>query len=1175
MRLILLPVCYLVFVLFLLPHIVMAQVTFNKRPGSQIGVLPKPVELNNVATLDNVEHVTGTLKVNIPLHTIKVNTITLPISVSYSALGLKLEQEPSPVGTGWSLNTGGKITRQLNGLPDEDPINGVINNPLPAANMDLSTPQQIEYVKSVVEGKKDAAWDVYDYSIPGGGGRYTTEGITFPYNPAVRISGKNIRTADGMWYQFTEGDVKSVTKRKFYTDDGYTEWILPKSSQWNNEAMIYTSDWNMSGMGSAFNNDAISFVYEEKNYNVEKIRSTETLPLDRDVFATSTLDLVFRDVNKSYIAGSPIITQAKIKTTTHKRLETINYPDGRLRFFYVNNSYIKTDILTNIYVQEKVDTGYITTKRIDFTIGSDPNAMRYYLNEIKIYDGNSVLINNWKFNYHYPASFTESDIKAQDYWGFFNGEGGNKTLLNIDSNLCLMGRQRAPILIDPLDNTFKKIRLRRREQYSEYLPGHIFDGDNPYPESSVENAYNTIEFGKRQYEFNYAVGGTLESITLPTGGKISYQYEPHKYRQKYVNWQGEYTLTKDGGGIRIKTITYTDSFSTEIRKREFRYGYGIEENDAFVESGWGNVVYPGNVLSYDKIFARANSSRTLKDLLLLSHPVNDMNLYNGSCAAYTTISEYNTIAGISEGKTVYFFSPTPQNFWSVTGYDTPLSIAVPNMHYNSGVITPLQLDYPNKVIEYKRTGTGVYTKVKETINTQEMFYRPEMSSPPKSYFAGLQSQLYGQLSDVITICQPTPKVDGQGTAYFDLECSSINGMTALDFTVFNSYTSEKNGRNPYYTGKYGTALVDLNNQSSCFRIKSTKTLIYPTDNGSNIFKDSTVYFYDNPAHLEPTKLLSINSNGDTVIQRTKYSGDYSSVSTGSGIGGLKSWGLLGTPIEKVSLVKKAGGVENIKAATLSTYRMVNGFAMPDKTYHLNLDGKSLPYSSFSAYNGESQQDNRYTTEMNVELYDNNRDIRQFSTTEGRSAYIRGYDGKYVIANVVNAAFQDIAYTSFETNAVGNWTVTGTARTKNDGVTGEQCYNLGSGTISCGGLTAARSYIVSYWAKTGASVTVSAAGTITNGSTINGWTYYEKKISNVTTLSISGTGSIDELRLYPENAQMISYTYKPMMGISSTQDATGKVSYYEYDAAGRLKLVRDQYGKILKQYDYKYLAPLQQ
>lgn len=91
--------------------------------------------------------------------------------------------------------------------------------------------------------------------------------------------------------------------------------------------------------------------------------------------------------------------------------------------------------------------------------------------------------------------------------------------------------------------------------------------------------------------------------------------------------------------------------------------------------------------------------------------------------------------------------------------------------------------------------------------------------------------------------------------------------------------------------------------------------------------------------------------------------------------------------------------------------------------------------------------------------------------------------------------------------------------------------------------------------------------LTNG--VN-WTYYQYKITAANSLAISGgRGFIDELRLYPANAQTTTHTYEPFVGITGLCTPGNVVSRYEYDGFGRLKIIRDQDNNILKTFGYKY------
>jgi YD repeat-containing protein len=191
------------------------------------------------------------------------------------------------------------------------------------------------------------------------------------------------------------------------------------------------------------------------------------------------------------------------------------------------------------------------------------------------------------------------------------------------------------------------------------------------------------------------------------------------------------------------------------------------------------------------------------------------------------------------------------------------------------------------------------------------------------------------------------------------------------------------------------------------------------------------------------------------------------------------------------------------------------------------------------------------------------------------SYIWDYDHSNAVAQVKNASQADIAYTSFEADGHGNWSFAGSATSDTTSPTGNKCYNIGQtgGSITKSGLTASTFYIVSYWIKGSSPLTISGtvSGYPLKGKTINGWTYYEHKITGQASITVSGSGTIyiDELRLYPSNAQMVTYTYTPLIGVSSQCDADNRITYYRYDPFGRLNVVLDQDHNIIKTVHYHY------
>jgi YD repeat-containing protein len=54
-----------------------------------------------------------------------------------------------------------------------------------------------------------------------------------------------------------------------------------------------------------------------------------------------------------------------------------------------------------------------------------------------------------------------------------------------------------------------------------------------------------------------------------------------------------------------------------------------------------------------------------------------------------------------------------------------------------------------------------------------------------------------------------------------------------------------------------------------------------------------------------------------------------------------------------------------------------------------------------------------------------------------------------------------------------------------------------------------------------------------------------------------------------NTLVTTYTHRPLIGISSETDPNGRSTFYEYDELGRLILVRDLNGKVMKKLCYNY------
>ena len=189
------------------------------------------------------------------------------------------------------------------------------------------------------------------------------------------------------------------------------------------------------------------------------------------------------------------------------------------------------------------------------------------------------------------------------------------------------------------------------------------------------------------------------------------------------------------------------------------------------------------------------------------------------------------------------------------------------------------------------------------------------------------------------------------------------------------------------------------------------------------------------------------------------------------------------------------------------------------------------------------------------------------------SFILGYNKLFPVADITNATASQVAYTSFEEEDYGNWTGVNPANIQTDAnssITGNKNYALTNSILQFAS-SPSQSYIVSYWSKNGSYNVNGTPATQGRTAVINDqtWICYQHAVTGVSSISVSGTGVIDELRLYPKDAQMNTYTYDILKGLTSKTDIGNHIVYYEYDDFGRLRLARDQDNNIVKKICYNY------
>lgn len=323
---------------------------------------------------------------------------------------------------------------------------------------------------------------------------------------------------------------------------------------------------------------------------------------------------------------------------------------------------------------------------------------------------------------------------------------------------------------------------------------------------------------------------------------------------------------------------------------------------------------------------------------------------------------------------------------------------------------------------------------------------------------------------------------------------------------------------------------------------------------------ATNYVYNSSNQLRSE--ITTKSDGKTYSNHSYYPSDY--ITTGDYLSAMRSANMLNYPIEEISTVNNLA-----ISASYNEYNQHDNIITPSSTYSLNSPAPvnvtaSIP-NNIRDIHYEKAMDYTYNNKGNL--------VEVLRTNSIKDKYIWDYSNELVTAAIRNSPGNDYAFTSFESAEKGNWNYAGIGVSDISTRLGKNSYDLSSGAISSPALDPVKTYEISYWTKNGAPYTI--MGTV-GGSSVQlgqlaGWTNYLHKVKGISSLSINGSGFIDDLRLCSSNAQMVTFNHDPLVGMTSAVDAAGNATYYEYDENSRLTNVKDLNGNIVKSYTYHFSA----
>ncbi|MDJ1492874.1 hypothetical protein QNI19_08025 [Cytophagaceae bacterium DM2B3-1] len=558
---------------------------------------------------------TGIPDITIPIYQIKSGDISVPITLSYHASGIKVAEEASRVGIGWVLNSGGLISKTIMGMDDyDDSPYAYFNTPeLPAetspSNYLISQPTIQTSCAS--DGRSvqfpgdqwfnspsdpyDFEPDQYSFNFMGYSGKFILDRSKkvilsnlqkikiIP--PATSTDNWQVKTSDGFLYTFSEFE--------FYRDT--------QNNKQHKTAWYLTSIRSAKGEVVTFNYTKLptDYIRPIGAYHERRYEANLSMPVPLSGISTGNVP----DMEGSVEAG---------KEYSNIYLSSIDFKGGKLNFLYDSRQDLAGDKrLTSIEVLVKQSSGnLVPLKQVvlghDYFEGS--NDVDYYPSEgmssyvtkrlklvsvtEKAYQGSQLKsLTPYVFDYYEVTASPAKTSFARDHWGYYNGKTGNTKLAPEYKNL-----------IGIITTTTLDERVR---------------------------ATVGVMKDNRDSDSTYIKAFSLKSVQYPTGGKTVFEYEPHDF---------DLTLS------RKRDQSYFKNTPLNNKIAEIYCSYpGTKKGEEFRQP-----------LDLSDEYVDEKGNYQLVEVITTFR-------FGGACSSFNTVHAYVSIEGVSGTGTWYLNSATCTN----------------------------------------------------------------------------------------------------------------------------------------------------------------------------------------------------------------------------------------------------------------------------------------------------------------------------------------------------------------------------------------------------------------------------------------------------------------------------------------------------------------------------------
>lgn len=1141
----------------------------------------KTPELNafNRSIETPVSKYTGVAEISIPLYEVMIKGVKVPITLDYHSGGIRVDQDATWVGLGWSLNYGGQISRKAKGIPDEffymhsdtAPSNGVnYFMQLPNTGSVPNQPNQearYERMSAAKYGNSDYMPDEFYYSVLGYSGKFMfsqlqNKFILFPkedidiqkyYSNYSRINYFNMKLPDGI----------SIDLGK----DGYTA----QEGRALNAATTLGSGWQIKTIRNNYN-DSITYTYTSSSYRMYKIFGQQ-YKLHTDFaadFGTTISD--------------PLINDSKVKL--------IEFPGGRIEFITQSREDMPGTALGKIVVYDKANNivksitfnySYFYGNSYEILPVVNPIVSKYISDDFKNkrlkLDFLSITApdntpQKYVFDYYTLPQMPSKYSFSQDHWGFYNG-AANMTEFSLIPNLQpgINGGDRSVKPDKSNVFTLKSVTFpeggRKEFVYENNTAGiwntptellSTYQDDN-FPEKyaaiSVSSYSRNTSYpapdqsspGVRYFRKQFTVGG-LGFTTFSNGWDISTTFGISTIEQNssYEADNVLFTLERinpDNSRTLIKSFNTT---SPNYPNNNAPPRNGIDKSILGISAGNYEMTVKMTYLNAVNS-APDNQNYNLGFFIKWREMDPSKNMVNVGGLRIKDINYYDQnnvlVKRKSYSYTNPFANPANPDFTSGRVVSFPQYIEYRLRAYKDtyGVDkTDWIANFTSSSVLPLETTAGSYAGYEYVDESDVDIVNPQNNLKTASHFS-FNPPNFSEFYLYRTRGLWEPKEWDRGKLLYTKYFRNSDLIKSEDYD-YNYYSPHlPNEAQEDYVEEVNTDFISwqaLKISCSCYGDFADD--FYDTDGGRN----NCVYF-----HYQPFNNHVITTAHQPIL----------------------SWGS-NPPISNVSCdyyvqvpyFKHFTAFDRLKSKITTTYDNVQNPVTATETYNYENTPQhyQLTKTTFSASDGKSVASvNKYPLDLTLsgsaetgrlKLVNNHQISTLLSQTKTKSNASLKSTTDYKVDPLTNLVVPDVVQTN---------TVNGTNEVRNVYHKFDAKGNLLSFSKSNGMIT---NYIWSYNGQY-------PIAEIQNSSYANIESILGK--SNIDSFAstspdnVAVNNFIAPLKLALPNAQIILYVYRPLVGLISMTDARGLVTTYEYDAFQRLKAVKDQNGNIIKSYNYHY------